>query len=178
MSEEVAIRLPEAADAAALLKLLEHLQTESDTFTLADADDPISVVQEADQLAQIERSTAHLLLVASLGTALIGVVSIAPTPQGNVGELGIAVEKAYWHQGIGTALVDEALYWAETASSLEAIGLIVQTRNVAAMALYQKLGFVRTSTPPEIVTDDDGEQVTAVEMVYPLTGQPTDATDD
>jgi len=48
------------------------------------------------------------------------------------------------------------------------VGLIVQTRNVAAMKLYQKMGFERTSTPPEMVTDDDGEQVTAVEMVYPL----------
>ena len=85
-----------------------------------------------------------------------------------MGELGIAVEKKYWRMGIGTALVDEALYWAETASTLEAVGLIVQTRNVAAMKLYQKMGFERTATPPEIVTDDDGEQVTAVEMVYPL----------
>lgn len=168
MSEQVEIRLPEAADAAGLLALLERLQRESDTFTLADADDPISVVQEAEQLAQIAQSSAHFLLVASLGDQLIGVLSIAPTPQGNVGELGVAVEKAYWHQGIGTALVDEALYWAQTASSLQAIGLIVQTRNLAAMKLYQKLGFVRTATPPETVTDDDGEHVTAVEMVYPL----------
>ncbi|WP_225423462.1 hypothetical protein [Levilactobacillus suantsaii] len=95
MSEEVAIRLPEATDAAQLLRLLTQLQRESDTFTLADADDPISVVQEADQLEQINQSPTHLLLVASLGDRLIGVLSIAPTPQGNVGELGIAIEKAY-----------------------------------------------------------------------------------
>jgi len=44
----------------------------------------------------------------------------------------------------------------------------VQTRNVAAMKLYQKLGFTRTTTPPTKVTDDDGERVTAVEMVYQL----------
>lgn len=168
MSEEVAIRLPEATDAAQLLRLFTQLQRESDTFTLADADDPISVVQEADQLEQINQSPTHLLLVASLGDRLIGVLSIAPTPQGNVGELGIAIEKAYWRQGIGTAMVDEALYWAETASTLEAVGLLVQTRNVAAMKLYQKMGFQRTQTAEQTVTDDDGEQVTAVEMVYPL----------
>lgn len=172
MSEdEVEIRLPEASDAAQLLTLLTRLQQESDTFTLANADDPISVSQEADQLRQIEHSDAHLLLVASLGKQLIGVLSIAPTPQGNVGELGLAVEQAYWRQGIGTALVDEALYWAQSASSLEAVGLIVQTRNVAAVHLYQKMGFVRTSTPPETVKDDAGKPVTAVEMVYPLTSQ-------
>ncbi|WP_143462880.1 GNAT family N-acetyltransferase [Levilactobacillus enshiensis] len=168
MSEEVSIRLPEAADAKKLLALLARLQQESDTFSLVDADDPISAAQEADQLDQIRQSPRHLLLVASLGKQLLGVCSISPTPQGNVGELGIAVEKKYWRMGIGTALVDEALYWAESASELEAVGLIVQTRNVAAMKLYQKLGFVRTATPPEMVTDDDGEQVTAVEMVYPL----------
>jgi len=168
MSEEVAIRLPEPTEAKHVLALLDRLQQESDTFSLADADDPISAAQEADQLDQIMRSPRHLLLVASLGETLLGVCSISPTPQGNVGELGIAVEKAYWHLGIGTALVDEALYWAQTASDLQAVGLIVQTRNVAAMKLYQKLGFTRTATPPTQVTDDDGEQVTAVEMVYHL----------
>lgn len=168
MSDEVAIRLPNAADAQALLALLERLQQESDTFSLADADDPISAAQEADQLEQIKDSPKHLLLVASLGQQLLGVLSISPTPQGNVGELGIAVEKKYWHLGIGTALVDEALYWADTASQLQAVGLIVQTRNVPAMKLYQKMGFVRTSTPPETVIDDDGEHVKAVEMVYQL----------
>lgn len=168
MSEDVTIRLPGAADAVALLALLERLQQESDTFSLADADDPISAAQEAEQLEQIKQSSKHLLLVACLGRQLLGVLSISPTPQGNVGELGIAVEKTYWHLGIGTALVDEALYWADTASSLQAVGLIVQTRNVAAVKLYEKMGFVRTQTPPEMVTDDDGEQVKAVEMVYRL----------
>ncbi|KRL95446.1 GNAT family N-acetyltransferase [Levilactobacillus hammesii] len=168
MSDDVAIRLPNAADASALLALLERLQQESDTFSLADADDPISAAQEADQLEQIKESPAHLLLVASLGDQLLGVLSVAPTPQGNVGELGIAVEKKYWHLGIGTALVDEALYWADTASNLQALGLIVQTRNVPAVRLYEKMGFVRTQTPPEMVTDDDGEHVKAVEMVYHL----------
>ncbi|NLR32715.1 GNAT family N-acetyltransferase [Levilactobacillus tujiorum] len=168
MSEDVTIRLPGAADAVALLALLERLQQESDTFSLADADDPISAAQEAEQLEQIKQSSKHLLLVACLGRQLLGVLSISPTPQGNVGELGIAVEKTYWHLGIGTALVDEALYWADTASSLQAVGLIVQTRNVAAVKLYEKMGFVRTPTPPEMVTDDDGEQVKAVEMVYRL----------
>lgn len=168
MSEDVTIRLPGAADAVALLALLERLQQESDTFSLADADDPISAAQEAEQLEQIKQSSKHLLLVACLGRQLLGVLSISPTPQGSVGELGIAVEKTYWHLGIGTALVDEALYWADTASSLQAVGLIVQTRNIAAVKLYEKMGFVRTQTPPEMVTDDDGEQVKAVEMVYRL----------
>lgn len=171
MSEQVMIRLPEAADAAQLLQLMGRLQQQSDTFTLADADDPISVEQEGDQIEQIKRSPAHLLLVASFQAQLIGVLSISPTRQGNVGELGVAVEKTYWHQGIGTALVDEALYWAETASSLAAVGLIVQTRNVAAMKLYTKLGFTRTATPPEVIHDDQGKRVTAVEMVYPLSDQ-------
>jgi len=168
MSDEVAIRLPNATDAKALLALLGRLQRESDTFSLADADDPISAAQEADQLEQIKESPVHLLLVASLGDQLLGVLSISPTPQGNVGELGIAVEKKYWHLGIGTALVDEALYWADTASDLQAIGLIVQTRNVPAVKLYEKMSFTRTQTPPETVTDDDGEHVQAVEMVYQL----------
>lgn len=166
MSEEVSIRLPEATEAQALLTLMDQLQQESDTFSLADAAEPLSAAQEADQLVQIQQSTRHLLLVASVGPQLIGVCSVAPTPQGNVGELGVAVAKAYWHVGIGTALVDEALYWLETASDLQAIGLEVQTRNVPAVKLYQKLGFERTANPATTVIDASGQSVTAIEMVY------------
>ncbi|KRN02403.1 acetyltransferase [Levilactobacillus senmaizukei DSM 21775 = NBRC 103853] len=168
MSEEVAIRLPEATESAALLTLLEQLQGESDTFVLADAADRMTAAQEAEQLRQIQHSSRHLLLVASLGRELLGVCSISPTTQGHVGELGVAVLQNYWHQGIGTALVDEALYWAETASSLDAVGLTVQTRNVAAVKLYEKLGFERTDMPTETVTTAEGEQVTAVQMVFPI----------
>lgn len=47
MSEEVSIRLPEATEAQALLTLMDQLQQESDTFSLADAAEPLSAAQEA-----------------------------------------------------------------------------------------------------------------------------------
>ncbi|WP_054645748.1 GNAT family N-acetyltransferase [Secundilactobacillus oryzae] len=53
----------------------------------------------------------------------------------------MGVVKELWNQGLGTALVDEALYWAQTVSQLRRIILTVYAENVAAVHVYQKLGF-------------------------------------
>lgn len=164
MSEEVAIRLPQPSDAAALIELMVRLQQQSDTFTVADDLASLSIAQERAQLEQIEQSPQHLLLVASLADQLIGVVSIVPTATENEGELGVAVDQPYWHQGLGTALVDEALYWAHHASTLAVVGLEVQTRNVAAIRLYEKLGFETTTAPTHSVITASGATEPAIKM--------------
>lgn len=72
----------------------------------------------------------------------------------NAGELGVAVLKQYWSQGIGTMLVSEAIYWYQEFSSLDHLVLDVFSDNERAIALYRKLGFVQTNWIEE--TDSDG----------------------
>ncbi len=56
----------------------------------------------------------------------------------------IGVHSNYQGQGVGKALVDAALYWAQTQGASH-MQVITQARNVPAQQLYQKKGFLTIS---------------------------------
>jgi hypothetical protein len=55
--------------------------------------------------------------------------------------LGLAVVRAYWGQGIGTALMERLMEWAERYRVVK-IKLSVFANNERALALYRRFGFV------------------------------------
>ena len=55
---------------------------------------------------------------------------------------GIAVVKNWRGRGVGTALLQTLLEWAQASPAIEKVCLDVVVSNDAAIRLYQKLGFV------------------------------------
>lgn len=142
MTEEtVGMKLAEAGDGPKVLQLLKQLSQESQTalFTgLADMDEQ----QASQNLGAWSQRNYGLILLAELGTTPLGIVTITPQAgKKGSGELGVAVLKQYWHQGIGSMLVDEACYWFQHFSSLTTLNLEVVNDNQAALAIYQHCGF-------------------------------------
>ena len=78
---------------------------ESDTFSLATPTIP-SAPRKADQLSKIAGSPRHLLWSPAWADAAGGLLNRTPR---NVGSSALPLRKILAH-GIGTALVDEALY--------------------------------------------------------------------
>ncbi|WP_421016679.1 GNAT family N-acetyltransferase [Furfurilactobacillus cerevisiae] len=162
MSEPtVDIRPVTENDAADLLTLLEDLKKESTTFTADPALAHLSVEEEAAQLRVMISSPQNHLMVADYGGQLIGVASIIAKNE-TVGEIGVAILKSYWNEGLGSALMEEMLYWAKTASSLTNIVLTVQLENTYAKRLYRNLGFKVTHF--DSVVNAVGDEVPAQEM--------------
>lgn len=128
-------------DAAQVLALLRLLQVESDTFTISPEFATLTVDSEAHNIDQISQTTDHLILLAWLADEPIGIATISRVAHSEFGELGIAVRKPYWHQGLGTALLDETLNWAGHYSTLAGLVLEVFASNTHAITLYQKAGF-------------------------------------
>ncbi len=60
----------------------------------------------------------------------------------HVASLVIGVSKIHWGQGIGSALVKQALKQASRAG-IRRVELTVRKDNVPAIALYEKFGFVK-----------------------------------
>lgn len=164
MADTVEIKLAAPADAAAVLALLKQLNIESAAILVPHLND-ITVEQEAQSIDQINSSTDAIMLLAVYQDQPIGIVTIMNLPnRPQVGELGVAVLKDYWRNGIGSFLVDEAEYWFANYSSLNQLVLDVFEDNQAAIALYQKYGFVKTGKTK--VQDQNGQLRDALLMEW------------
>ncbi|MCK8607752.1 GNAT family N-acetyltransferase [Apilactobacillus ozensis] len=147
---DVSNTLAKPNDAKNLIKLLKQLTKESDTFTVDRSLGQISEQDEARQIMLINQTRNNIILVAKLEDTthdvdeLIGVVTIQQIGDTKCGELGVAVLKDYWNQGVGSALVEESIDWGCDYSNLENFYLVVKKDNLAAIHLYEKIGFKKS----------------------------------
>lgn len=142
MTEDtVSMRVADQADGAAVLALLRQLHAESGTALFTGLGQ-LDAQKAGDDLAAWAKRDDGLVLLAVLGERPLGIVTVTPRPgHPGTGELGVAVLKDYWHNGIGRMLVDEACYWFQEFSSLGQLYLEVFDQNQRAVAIYQGCGF-------------------------------------
>ena len=139
--QDVQIREAVAADAAAIIHFLRQASQESDAVLIAGLDH-LTVASEADNLATIQNSSDCEVVIATLAEHVIGVATIMVVgEQPQQGELGVVVERQYWHNGIGSALLDVILVWYQHGSSLQELVLDVFADNHRAIRLYRHYGF-------------------------------------
>jgi RimJ/RimL family protein N-acetyltransferase len=164
MADEVSFVEGSAVEATGIITLIRQLETETTSIEFDAAIHEASLEQVGQNLDLIQQSPTNFLLIAKLGTTPIGIVTLVETDEEHHrAELGVGVLQAYWHNGIGTALVDEAVYWASNFSWLSELWLDVLADNQYAIRLYQNLGF-QTKTPS--IKDDQGRSL--IKMVLPL----------
>ncbi|UQS86959.1 GNAT family N-acetyltransferase [Nicoliella spurrieriana] len=164
--ESVSIELATGTDAPAILKLMKQLTTESDTFTVDPGLAQLSIEQEQRQIMLINQTRSNVILVAHFSDEIIGVVTVQQLHDSMDGELGVAVLKQFWNNGIGTALVDEALNWGTSFSNLTRMVLTVENQNQAAIHVYHRLGFVDNLKRRIIAVP--GNETATTEMTYDL----------
>lgn len=159
MSEamEVVVREAIPDDAAEVLKHLEKTATETGFMTLGAEGTGISVAEEKEQLARLYASKNNVLYVALMGEEVIATASIksdsSPKLQ-HIGELGIVIAKDYWGLGLGTAMMEELIYWAKESGVMKRLELTVQARNERARTLYERMGFTLEAIMPRGVKDN------------------------
>jgi putative acetyltransferase len=76
----------------------------------------------------------------------------------HVASLGIGVHPAYQGIGLGRAMMEAAVAWAEDVG-IERLELSVRGDNHRAIALYEAMGFERESLRPRFVKLKDGTYV-------------------
>ena len=157
---DISLRLPEAADASALLALLDQVAQETEFVALDRLGMTLTPELLGHQLTAIAESPNNLLLVAETSTGeLIGTASVTADSDprtAHIGDVGIAILKEYWGFGIGSLLLDEVLYWAETSGLIRRLELTVQVHNQRAVHLYQRFGFHTEATLSRGARGDDG----------------------
>ena len=144
MEYELLIREAEAEDAAELVTFLNCVSLETDFISL----DGDGILLTSEEMAIFLNKQAswdnQITLLAFLNDKIAGIVNITADQRKRVrhiGDLFIVIGKKYWNNGLGSLLLEEVVEWAQASGILRRLQLTVQTRNLAAVHLYQKHGF-------------------------------------
>ena len=118
-----------------------------------------------------QRPRADSVLPAEVLGAVVGCLSFDNGSYRRIahrGSLAVSVRENWRGQGIGTAMLQALLDWAEANPLIEKIGLSVFANNVDAIRLYERLGFVEEGRQPREMKLGPGEYVDNI-LMYRLT---------
>ena len=138
------VRRATAGDAAALAELGREVSSEPQRWLITD-DDWRSAADERRYLRATRRSPDAAVFVAETNELIVGRLSLARDTHpasAHVADLGLMVAAPYRGRGIGHALLERAVEWAEE-SGIEKLELHVFPHNEPAIRLYERFGFER-----------------------------------
>ena len=145
MEYDLLIREAEISDASEVIALLDQIGQES-SFTSLD-ENGLSISESEMQIFidKQAQSENQITLLAFLNDELAGIINITADQRPRVrhiGDIFLGIKKAFWGFGLGSILMEEAIEWAKTSGVIRRLQLTVQKRNLAAIHLYEKMGFI------------------------------------
>jgi RimJ/RimL family protein N-acetyltransferase len=138
------VRRAVAGDAAHLVELAREVGAEPEGWLITDGDWR-TASEERRYLRAVRRHPHAAVFVAETPDGIVGRLSIARDPHpasDHVADLGLMVAGGHRRQGIGRALMEAAEEWAAEVG-VRKLELHVFPHNVAAIALYESLGYER-----------------------------------
>lgn len=162
----IRIREAETSDAAALCALSAAVGSEPGSWLLT-TEMWRSVSDERRYLRSVRRHPDAAVYVVLDGDTIVGRLSLARDPHPashHVADLGLMVAAGHRRRGIGRALLEQAVTWAQRAD-VRKLELHVFPWNEPAVALYESFGFVREGLRLGHYLRD-GAEVDAILMAY------------
>lgn len=153
------LRSVEPEDAPLMLQYMKIMLGETPFLLRTPEEFDYTVEEEAAILARRRDDPRSLMLVAEMDGQIIASADVCS--HGNKSrvrhrtELGISIRKDYWRQGIGSALMERLIAFAQR-SGFEQIELTVESKNRRAIGLYMKYGFTVYGTRPHGMKYPDG----------------------
>jgi ribosomal protein S18 acetylase RimI-like enzyme len=138
------IREAEEQDALEVVNMFKQLGGESENLTYGHNDYYYNENQEKLFIKTLKERDNNLFIVGIVDDKIVGYLSLSAMQRGRLthrGDMGIAVLKAYWGQGIASALIGYLLNWAEKSYIIRKIDLQVRQDNYRAVELYKRWGF-------------------------------------
>jgi len=145
VTAHVSVRRAESDDAQPLVALARAVGAEPEGWLIT-RNSWRSVGDERRYLKALRRHAGAAVYVAETeGGEVVGRLSVArdvhPASR-HVADLGLMVAAGHRRRGIGKALLDQAVRWAQE-TGVTKLELHVFPHNEPAIALYERFGFVR-----------------------------------
>jgi RimJ/RimL family protein N-acetyltransferase len=141
----LAIREAQPADADAIIAYLNVVTNEPGiNLLISPGEFKRTVVEEQKLISEFAAAPNCLFLVAEEDGEIVGVLTCrGGDRQANrhVTTLGITVAKSHRGKGLGSALMQAAIDWAQQGGVVRRMELFVFSGNTGAIRLYQRLGF-------------------------------------
>jgi RimJ/RimL family protein N-acetyltransferase len=160
------VRSAQPGDAAALVALAESVGSEPEGWLISESRWR-SVADERRYLKAVRRHPDAAVFVAETDAGIVGRLSISRDPHPasrHVADLGLMVAARARRQGVGRALLGQAVDWARGAG-VRKLELHVFPHNEPAIRLYETFGFVREGYRKDHFRRADG-YVDAILMAY------------
>jgi RimJ/RimL family protein N-acetyltransferase len=138
------VRRAEPRDAPTLVELAREVGAEPEGWLIADGEWR-SVGEERRHLRAVRASSHVAVFVAETEGGVVGRLTIAREVHpacSHVADVGLMVARRERRQGIGAALLKAAEDWAQVVG-VRKIELHVFPHNETALALYERVGYVR-----------------------------------
>ncbi len=127
-----------------MVALRRRVVAEGRWFISEGAEGDVDLETMSHRVALCQGSEQQAVFVARGGRALVGYVLLRPPGwrrTRHVVKLEIMVDRVHRGQGVGSALLEAAIAWAERSPVVEKIGLAVFADNERAIRLYRRFGF-------------------------------------
>jgi RimJ/RimL family protein N-acetyltransferase len=141
----VRIRRAVPDDAGPALAYLSKVGGETVNLTFGAEGPGLTESEEREYLARVAESDNSLAIFAIVGETIVGSLTFdgGRRPRlRHAGEFGISVAQEFAGLGIGRALIEYMIDWAERGGVVRKINLKVRADNAAAIRLYQRMGWV------------------------------------
>ena len=153
----VIVRNALASDAEAILAFCQQIGSETDNLSYGEEGVSVSVADEGNLLNEIQKSKTSHFLVAEEAGEIVGTCNCSAFRKKRLAhrtEIGIAVKKAYWDQGIGCQLLTRLIAAAQR-SGLKVLSLevrLITTERFISMTVLVFKRLERLSTLWKLMT--------------------------
>lgn len=139
---------PRADEAAEVLELTKKVGGETDFLLIDSGGVKATLEEEQDFLEDMYESMDSAMFVSTVGGVLVGLCSVnfhRSRRTAHVASIGISLLREYWGLGIGRAMMETIIAQAKLGGAHK-LELEVRSDNARAIALYERMGFVRCGT--------------------------------
>jgi RimJ/RimL family protein N-acetyltransferase len=164
---EVVLRCAQESDALALLEAVRAVFTDGEGMVLEPEEFDKTEDQEKVWIKAINDNPRELLLLAEVGGRIVGNIDFHIAKRrrlAHTGEFGMSVQPGWRNRGIGNALLESLVEWADSVKEIEKIVLKVRADNPRAVALYKKHGFVQSGYAKDAMRLSEGVYVDDITM--------------